>query len=364
MVDPNFWRTKRVLVTGHTGFKGSWLSLWLLSLGANVWGYSLEPDTENSLFTSLQLSSINYNDFNSRFHHNLGDVRDHVNFSAVVHDCLPDVVFHLAAQPLVRQSYRDPLNTWSTNVQGSLNLLDSLNSITKNCAVVMVTTDKVYRNNEWVFGYRETDRLGGFDPYSASKAAAELAISSWYSSFCGPLEHQNPYLRISTARAGNVIGGGDWAVDRILPDAMRALSLNSPICVRSPNATRPWQHVLEPLSGYLCLAEYLYSSTTGLFDSFNFGPYIDSNRSVRDLIETALLHWPGTWIDRSHPNDLHEASRLHLQIDKAYHQLGWSPSWSFETTVERSVSWYKSVHDGSHPLDSCLRDLDYYTHCS
>jgi CDP-glucose 4,6-dehydratase len=249
---------------------------------------------------------------------------------------------------------------------GSLHLLEALRPLQRPCAVVMVTTDKVYENREWLHGYRETDPLGGHDPYSASKAGAELAIASWRASFCGSAPHQTPHLAIATARAGNVIGGGDWAVDRIVPDAMRALAAGQPIAVRNPDATRPWQHVLEPLGGYLLLAERLLeahgaSNANPYTDAFNFGPSLESNRSVRELIEQALLHWPGQWTDLSDSTAPHEAGRLHLQVDKAHHQLHWRPRWAFETTVERTVGWYLRVHrDGYCPEAGCLTDLEAY----
>jgi CDP-glucose 4,6-dehydratase len=354
-VIPNssFWVSRRVLVTGHTGFKGSWLSLWLLRHGAEVWGYSLDPESSRSLFTGLGLDQ-------GQLHHRVGDLRDMEAFQQVVEEAQPEVVLHLAAQPLVRRSYRDPLRTWATNVQGSLHVLQALKPLQHHCAVVMVTTDKVYANREWDYGYREEDRLGGHDPYSASKAAAELAIASWRSSFCGSDSHQTPYLAIATARAGNVIGGGDWAEDRIVPDAMRALAAGEPIRVRSPQATRPWQHVLEPLGGYLLLAEHLYDQGSTYASAFNFGPALESNRSVRELVEAALLHWPGQWQDLSDPEAPHEAGRLHLQIDKAHHQLGWRPRWDFATTVARTVGWYRAVQEGGSNLDCCLADLEAY----
>jgi CDP-glucose 4,6-dehydratase len=249
-------------------------------------------------------------------------------------------------------------------VQGSLNVLEGLKRLNHSCAVVMVTTDKVYANQEWDYGYRENDRLGGHDPYSASKAGAELAIASWRSSFCGNSKHQTPHLGIATARAGNVIGGGDWADDRIVPDAIRALSTEQPIPLRNPQATRPWQHVLEPLGGYLRLAERL-AGDHSFANAFNFGPLLDANRSVRDLVEQALEHWPGSWIDQSDSQAPHEAGRLHLQIDKAHHQLGWQPRWDFSTTVVRTVGWYRAVHEGANPMDCCLADLKAYEeHCS
>lgn len=357
MLTPSFWAGRRVLLTGHTGFKGSWLSLWLLQLGAEVWGYALPPEGHRSLFDELGLEKDA-----GQLHHHLGDLCDLQSLEKVVQQAQPEVVLHLAAQPLVRRSYRDPLGTWSTNVQGSLNLLEALKPLQHQCAVVMVTTDKVYANREWDYGYREEDRLGGHDPYSASKAAAELGISSWRASFCGPGIHQTPHLAIATARSGNVIGGGDWAEDRIVPDAMRALAAGEPIPVRSPQSTRPWQHVLEPLGGYLLLAERLAGdgAVHSYASAFNFGPSLEANRPVRELVELALQHWPGNWKDLSDPVAPHEAGRLHLQIDKAHHQLSWRPRWDFATTVARTVAWYRANHEGVCAPDGCLADLKAY----
>jgi len=351
-----FWQGRRVLVTGHTGFKGSWLLLWLQQLGAQVRGYALEAEPEQSLF--LQLAS--HIPPGSNTHHHLADLADCQALARCVQQCQPEVVLHLAAQPLVRRSYADPLGTWATNVQGSLNLLEALKPLQHPCAVVMVTTDKVYENREWAYGYREPDRLGGHDPYSASKAAAELAIASWRASFCGDASHQTPHLRIATARAGNVIGGGDWAADRIVPDAMRALAARQQIAVRNPTATRPWQHVLEPLGGYLRLAEALATDSEPPCEAFNFGPQLESNRPVRELITTIFSHWPGEWIDQSDPSAPHEAGLLHLQIDKAHHRLGWRPRWDYATTIARTVGWYRAVHDGASALECCLADLEAY----
>lgn len=358
--DSAFWLGRRVLVTGQTGFKGSWLSLWLLSLGADVWGYALDPEPGRSLFTALDLHRVAPKRGWGPFEERRADIGDLPALRQLVEHAQPQVVFHLAAQPLVRLSYRDPLGTWATNVQGSLHLLEALKGLTHPCVVVMVTTDKVYANREWVHGYREEDRLGGHDPYSASKAAAELAIASWRSSFCGDAPHQTPHLAIATARAGNVIGGGDWAEDRIVPDAMRALSVGEPIAVRQPSATRPWQHVLEPLGGYLLLAQKLAELPSVHASAFNFGPALEANRSVAELVSTALRHWPGSWVDHSDSQAPHEAGRLHLQIDKAHHELGWHPRWPFVTTVERTVRWYRQVHEGADPLSCCLADLAAY----
>ncbi len=359
ILNPSFWAGRRVLLTGHTGFIGSWLSIWLLRLGAEVWGFSLPPEGYCSLFDKLALEKDS-----GQLHHRLGDLRDLGSLHRVVKAAQPHVVLHLAAQPLVRRSYRDPLGTWATNVQGSLHLLEALKALQHPCAVVMVTTDKVYANREWDYGYREGDRLGGHDPYSASKAAAELAIASWRASFCGSGSYQSPHLSIATARSGNVIGGGDWAEDRIVPDAMRALAAGEPIPVRRPEATRPWQHVLEPLGGYLLLAERLAGTGGGVnhtyASAFNFGPALEANRPVRELVEAALQHWPGDWQDLSDPATPHEAGRLHLQIDKVHHQLSWRPRWDFATTVARTVAWYRALHEGASALDCCLADLVAY----
>lgn len=345
--DPSYWQGRRVLLTGQTGFKGSWLAQWLLELGAHVTGFAQPPATEPSLFGQLGLEH--------RLDHRLGDIRDADQLKALVLETRPDVVLHLAAQPLVRLSYQEPAATWATNVMGTIHLLEALRLLDQPCNAVLITTDKVYRNNEWLYGYRENDPLGGHDPYSSSKAAAEIAIASWRSSFCGPSPHQTPHLRVASARAGNVIGGGDWALDRIVPDAMRALSRDEMIGVRNPDATRPWQHVLEPLGGYLRLAEALAVSTEQA-SAFNFGPQLEANRPVRELVEEALRHWPGSWQDQSDPNAPHEANLLNLVIDRAHHQLGWAPRWNFATTVERTVKWYRRVQEGQATALECCRD--------
>jgi CDP-glucose 4,6-dehydratase len=353
--DPEFWRGRRVLLTGHTGFKGSWLAFWLLELGAEVTGLALPPEPGPSLFEALGLAE--------RLNHRIGDIRDPVVLRQAVEACRPEVVLHLAAQPLVRRSYGEPVFTWETNVMGTIHLLEALRPLPEPCTAVLITTDKVYRNNEWFYGYRENDPLGGHDPYSSSKAAAELAISSWRSSYCGTLPHQTAHLRVASARAGNVIGGGDWAADRIVPDAMRALAEGRPIGVRNPGATRPWQHVLEPLGGYLLLAERLACADDPgpLASAFNFGPQLEANRSVRELVEQSLRHWPGSWLDQSDASSPHEANLLNLVIDKAHHQLGWAPRWPFATTIERTVHWYRQVHEtDAGALACCQNDLNHY----
>ncbi len=363
IIERNFWKNRRVLVTGHTGFKGSWLTLLLQKLEAKVWGYALSPELGSSLFLDLGLHEAD----SQTFQHCIADINDEKSLVEVVLTAQPELVFHLAAQPLVRQSYDDPIGTWNTNVLGSLRVLAALKSLTKPCAVVMVTTDKVYENREWVYGYREVDPLGGKDPYSASKAAMELAVSSWRDSFCGLGSHQTPYLAIATARAGNVIGGGDWAADRIVPDAMRALAQGKSIPVRNPQATRPWQHVLEPLWGYMCLAQRLYEHQLKTLNrpnpyarSFNFGPPSDSNRSVQDLVNTILVSWPGQWHSTTSDSSPHEAGFLHLVSDLARHQLGWCSRWDFATTVDRTVAWYRQVQAGATALCCCEDDLRFY----
>ncbi len=338
----NFWQGKRVLVTGHTGFKGAWLSLWLLSLGAEIWGFSLEPNTMPSLFEQLGLKGL--------LTHQVGDIRDAALVQQWMKQGQPDVVFHLAAQPLVRRSYEEPVETWQTNVLGTVHVLEALKQLNNACAAVLITTDKCYENREWVYGYRESDPLGGYDPYSSSKAAAEIAIASWRSSF---FAGAHSAVGIASARAGNVIGGGDWAEDRIVPDAMRALSRQEPIAVRNPRATRPWQHVLEPLSGYLRLAQQLYKALNDQTDAlvelsgaFNFGPSLASNRPVGDLVDAILQHWAGSWVDYSDPKAVHEAKLLNLVTDKAFHGLGWQPVWNFERTIAQTVAWYRETHQG------------------
>ena len=360
------FRGKKVLVTGHTGFKGSWFCEWLLGLGANVTGYALKPETQPSLFEQLALSD--------RVEHVVGDVRDLASFRCVVAKAQPDFVFHLAAQPLVRLSYREPVETWQTNVMGTINVLEALREVSHPCVAVMVTTDKVYENREWLHGYREEDPLGGYDPYSSSKGAAEIAIASWRRSFLqSTTNNRQPTTLIASARAGNVIGGGDWAEDRIVPDCIRALGAGQAIAVRNRYATRPWQHVLEPLSGYLSLAAAMAAEDhqptidhqrqqPSLRSAFNFGPHLDSNRSVGELVTEILVNWPGQWVDQTDPEAPHEASLLNLATDKAHHLLGWRPRWNFETTIARTVEWYRGESNGVDAVELTRNQiLDYET---
>ena len=337
----NSYQGKRVLVTGHTGFKGAWLCEWLLALGAEVTGYSLSAPTSPSLFDQLGLAQ--------RLTHLEGDILEPSKLRAAIAQAQPDFLFHLAAQPLVRASYADPVRTFDVNVLGTVQVLEALRSLTKPCAAVCVTTDKCYENREWLYGYREEDPLGGHDPYSASKAAAEIVIASYRKSFFtgGP-------VRVASARAGNVIGGGDWAVDRIVPDSIRALSARQPIAVRNRHATRPWQHVLEPLSGYLWLGARL-AAAESFASAFNFGPSHDADRTVGELVTELLRHWPGHWDDRTDPHAPHEAGRLQLATDKAHALLGWSPAWGFAEAVGATISWYRTVH--GNPSAENLRTL-------
>lgn len=345
-----FWRNKSVLLTGHTGFKGAWLAYWLSRMGARVTGVALPPETQPSLFEALRLDEL----IASR----IGDIRDADVVNAAVAAADPDVVLHLAAQPLVLRGYREPVATWATNVVGTAHVLDALRSVGRPCAAVIVTTDKVYRNEEWAFGYRETDRLGGHDPYSASKAASELVVDCWRASFFGA---DNP-VHIASARAGNVIGGGDWSANRIVPDVVRALAAGEEIAVRNRTAIRPWQHVLEPLGGYLLLAERLYAGSDATAQTaFNFGPSEEAQRPVSDVVIESLKHWPGSWRDASDPTAPHEAGRLALSIDRARHVLGWAPRWSFADTIARTIGWYRGYRDDPRRARSLVdADIDAY----
>ena len=354
MINKNFWETKRVLITGHTGFKGSWLWLWLSEMGSTLCGYSLDIQ-ENSLFKKISADKNNKN-----FSH-YGDIDNEKYLRRVILDFNPDIIFHLAAQPLVIDSYKLPIYTWQTNVIGTLKLLESTKSLKNKCSIVVITTDKVYKNKEWEFGYRESDRLGGLDPYSASKAATELAVESWRNSFIGSKTNQIENISLCTARSGNVIGGGDWSENRIIPDAIKAISTQKEIVLRNPKSTRPWQHVLDPINGYISLAEKLYSKPKEFSSSFNFGPTIDSNKTVEELIIEASKYWECKYKFAKTKNVFHEASMLHLQIDKAVKSLGWSPVWDFQKSVERTILWYKTVNEGENPLDVCKKDIEIYS---
>ena len=329
-----FGRT--VLVTGHTGFKGSWLAAWLRQLGANVVGVALEPQTHPSHFAAAQLAG---EVVDLRI-----DVRDRIAVEQAVESTQPDFVFHLAAQPLVRRSYDNPMETWETNVLGTLNVLEALRRLGKACSAVMITSDKCYDNVEWVWGYRETDMIGGPDPYSASKGAAELAIRSHIKSY---FLSESSQVRIASARAGNVIGGGDWAMDRIIPDCVTAWSSDNIVALRNPHSTRPWQHVLEPLSGYLRLAVALSQDPRLHGEPFNFGPQAQQNHSVLDLVQQMALHWKKVrWEDVSgSTSEPYESGLLKLNCDKALHHLGWRAVMGFEDTVRMTAEWYSAFYE-------------------
>jgi len=331
-----FYAGRRVLVTGHTGFKGAWLCLWLRRLGAEVHGLSLPPPTQPNLHELLPSDT-----FASQTE---GDVRQAEAVRSTVERVRPEVIFHLAAQALVRRSYAEPLETFQTNALGTAHLLEAVRTLRHRCVTVVVTSDKCYENREWVFAYRENDPLGGHDVYSMSKAAAELVAAAWYRSFFRVDPQMGPVV---TVRAGNVIGGGDYAPDRIVPDCIRALVEGRPIPVRRPGAVRPWQHVLECLSGYLWLAARLADAPpdSPLIGPFNFGPDPAAQQPVRVLVETVLRHWPGgRWVDVSEPAAPHEATLLALAIEKAAALLGWRPVWSFGRAVEETVRWYRRRH--------------------
>lgn len=343
----NFWSGKRVLITGHTGFKGSWLALWLARLGANVAGIALAPVTEPNLFTLARVDKAldNYT----------CDIRSRDSLVSIVRAARPEIICHLAAQPLVRASYREPADTIAVNVMGTVHLCEAIRGTDSVRAAVFVTTDKVYTNREWPYPYREEDSLGGHDPYSASKAASELIIDSYRRSFLAERG-----VAIATARAGNVIGGGDWSDDRLIPDAIRSWMNRRPLHVRSPEAIRPWQHVLEPLHGYLCLAEALWDKPE-LAGAYNFGPVTQEAATVREVVELARAQYGnGDVVYGSGHDGLHEAGRLALEVSKARTVLGVTPRWSLATAIGRTMSWYRRLTEGVEADRLCEDDFTTY----
>lgn len=349
----DFWRGKRVFITGHTGFKGSWLSLWLQEMGADVVGYALAPPTDPSLFevgrVGEGMRSI------------IADVCDLSTLSAAILEHRPEIVFHMAAQPLVRLSYEEPVETYATNVMGTVHVLEAIRQTGGVRAVVNITTDKCYENREWVWGYRENEPLGGYDPYSSSKGCAELVTAAYRTSFFNPADHAKHGVALASARAGNVIGGGDWAKDRLIPDIMAAFLERRPVLIRNPQAIRPWQHVLEPLRGYLTLAEHLWREGSAFAEGWNFGPNDEDTKTVEWIVKHLASAWGNgaTWsIDAG--NHLHEASYLKLDISKARSKLGWHPRWTLETSLRHIVDWYSAYQRNDNMRDLTLNQIAEY----
>jgi CDP-glucose 4,6-dehydratase len=352
-VNPAFWRGRRVLLTGHTGFKGSWLSLWLQSMGAKVTGYALDVPTNPSLFEVAEvgkgMTSI------------VGDIRDLGQMRKAFSESSPEIVIHMAAQALVRYSYIEPVETYSTNVMGTVNLLEAVRGTDSVKAVVNVTSDKCYDNREWVWGYRENEAMGGFDPYSSSKGCAELVMAAYRNSYFHSDKYQEHGVAMASGRAGNVIGGGDWADDRLIPDIVRAIAQGKPVNIRNPHAIRPWQHVLEPLSGYLVLAQKLFEEGTNYAEGWNFGPNDEDARPVEWIVDKLTQSWGegASWVldGGNHP---HEAHYLKLDCSKAKTRLGWHPRWHLEDALGAIIEWQRAYRDGNNMRELTLRQIDAY----
>lgn len=348
-VNSSFWQGKTVLLTGHTGFKGSWCSLWLQALGAKVHGLSLEPPTQPSLFQQAHVEQ-------GMASSTIGDIREYSTVLTTMQRVQPDVILHMAAQPLVRLSYSQPVETYATNVMGTVHVLEAARQVGSAKALVNITTDKCYENKEWAWGYRENEPMGGYDPYSNSKGCSELVTSAYRQSF-----FQNSGMALASARAGNVIGGGDWALDRLVPDILRAFEQDQAVVIRNPNSTRPWQHVLEPLSGYLMLAERLYTEGQAWAQAWNFGPHEDDAKPVQWIVERMVKLWGGQaqWrLDGGqHP---HEAHYLKLDISKAKSELGWAPRWSLEQALARIVQWHQTWLAQGDVRQTCLNQINEY----
>ena len=353
MKDLSFWRGKRVFMTGHTGFKGSWLTLWLHALGAEVTGFSLQPDTAPNLFSLARVAD--------GIESLTGDIRNREQLLQALKASTPEIVIHMAAQPLVRESYLHPVETFETNVMGTVHMLDAVRQVSGVKSVVIVTTDKCYENHEWEWGYRENEAMGGYDPYSGSKGCAELVTAAYRNSFFNPQAYAQHGVAVASARAGNVIGGGDWAMDRLVPDIMRAISSGKTVDIRNPHAIRPWQHVLEPLSGYLTLAQALYCSGAHHADAWNFGPHDSDAQPVQAIVERLTSQWGegAQWrLDGGeHP---HEATYLKLDCSKARARLGWRPRWNLEQTLDQIVVWYKAAARHEDMRAVTLAQIDEY----
>jgi len=353
VIDISFWQGRKVFVTGHTGFKGSWLSLWLHQLGAKVTGYSLAPPTSPSIFGTAKVSEAIEKSI-------MGDIRDGKFFTNAMHKAKPEIIIHMAAQSLVRESYLDPVDTYATNVMGTVNMLEAVRNTPSIKAVLNITTDKCYENKEWLWGYRENEPMGGHDPYSSSKACAELVSSAYRNSFL-----LDKGIALATARAGNVIGGGDWAKDRIVPDAMNAFIKNEPLMIRNPAAIRPWQHVLEPLSGYLMLCQQLIEQPESFAEAWNFGPNDEDAQPVSKLADIMIHSWgeDAKWeIDKdSHPR---EANHLKLDCSKSKTLLKWKPIWGLEQALDETVSWYKAWHQNKDMYGFTMNQIKCYQQAS
>lgn len=353
VVDSTFWRGKRVLVTGHTGFKGSWMSLWLQSMGAHVFGYALKPPTQPSLFDVARVAegmeSID------------GDIRDLPRLGRVISESRPQVIIHMAAQSLVRESYGTPVDTYSTNVMGTVNVFEAARSLSDVKVVINVTSDKCYENREWVWGYRENEPMGGYDPYSSSKGCAELITAAYRNSYFNPATYGSHGVAVASVRAGNVIGGGDWAKDRLIPDTVRAFMERRPVHIRNPAATRPWQHALEPLRGYLMLAQRLWVEGPSFSEGWNFGPMDEDAKPVGWIVEQLVKRWRdgASWVVDSgdHP---HEAHYLKLDCSKARTRLGWYPLYDLEAALAQTVVWYKAFQAGEDMRQLTLTQIAEY----
>ncbi|MBP2644432.1 MAG: CDP-glucose 4,6-dehydratase [Firmicutes bacterium] len=353
MINKHFWQNKKVFITGHTGFKGSWLCLWLYSLGAKVTGYALSPPTKPSLFEICQIDKL--------ITSVSGDIRHSEKLTKTLQACNPEIIIHLAAQPLVLDSYKNPVDTYTINVMGTVHLLEAVRSCDSVKSVINITTDKCYDNKEWLWGYRENEPLGGFDPYSNSKACSELVTAAYRNSFFNPQEYHKHGVAIATARAGNVIGGGDWARDRLIPDCLKAIVNNEKILIRNPSAIRPWQHVLEPLKGYLLLAQKLYEEGSSYAEGWNFGPDDRDAQPVEWIVKRICEAWPssaGYEID-SH-RYLHEAHYLKLDCSKAKARLGWYPRWNLEECLQKIIEWVRAYSEKADIATVCLNQIEEY----
>lgn len=353
-VDPSFWKNKHVFLTGHTGFKGGWLSLWLSSMGAKVTGYALAPNTNPNFFEVAKVA-----DDLEQSH--IADIRDLGELQKAIADAKPEIIIHMAAQPLVRYSYTNPVETYATNVMGTVHVLESIRHVDSVRAAVIVTTDKCYENKEWAWGYRENEPMGGYDPYSNSKGCAELVTSAYRQSYFPVEKYLKHQVAIASARAGNVIGGGDWSEDRLIPDAIKAFEAKESLVIRNPLATRPWQHVLEPLSGYLVLAQALYEEGAKFDGAWNFGPRDDDARAVQEVINLLIKNWGSvanwTQDQREQP---HEAHSLKLDCSKARQYLNWTPRWNLEQAIENIAQWHHAYQKQSNLREISLQQISKY----